>query len=240
MAGHSHWAGIKHKKERVDKFKSKMFSKLSREITVAAKLGDKDPDINPRLRSAIQAARSANMPKENILRAIEKSEYSQNNNFEEIRYEGFGPFNVACIVDVLTDNKNRTASNLRTIFHKNGGSLGTKGSAVHNFKQIGVIKIDKNQIDENSIYDYAVQVEAEDCLDLKEYFEIHCKKNELYEIKKKLELKLQNFLSTGIEWRPLNFIKLDLIETEEILNLLNNLEDDDDVQKVYTNNNYSK
>ena len=235
MAGHSHWAGIKHKKGRADKERSKIFSKLSREITVAAKLGDKDPLMNPRLRSAIQAARSSNMPKDNIERAIDKSKSLNQSNFEKIRYEGFGKDKVAIIVEALTDNKNRTASKLRTIFQKNGGNLGTKGSAVHNFKQIGVIKIDKNQIDENSIYDYAVQIEADDCLDLKDYFEIHCKKNELYEIKKKLELKLQNFLSTGIEWRPLNLITLNLIETEEILNLINNLEDDDDVQKVYTN-----
>ena len=121
MAGHSHWAGIKHKKDRADKIRSKIFSKLSREITVAAKLGDKDPDINPRLRSAIQSARSANMPKDNILRAIQKSEMNQTINFEAIRYEGFGPHRVACIVETLTDNKNRTASNIRTIFQKNAG-----------------------------------------------------------------------------------------------------------------------
>ena len=123
MAGHSHWAGIKHKKGKADKQRSKIFSKLSKEITVAAKLGDKDPAMNPRLRSAIQAARSANMPKENIERAIDKSSNSANENFESIRYEGFGPDKVAVIVESLTDNKNRTASNIRTIFQKNGGSL---------------------------------------------------------------------------------------------------------------------
>ena len=144
MAGHSHWAGIKHKKERADKFRSKMFSKLSREITVAAKLGDKDPDINPRLRSAIQSARSANIPKDNIIRAIEKSEHSQNSNFEEIRYEGFGPFNVACIVDVLTDNKNRSASEIRSIFNKYNGNLGTSGSVKHLFQKIGTIVYDNH------------------------------------------------------------------------------------------------
>ena len=131
MAGHSHWAGIKHKKGKADKQRSKIFSKLSREITVAAKLGDKNPDMNSRLRSAIQSARSANMPKENISRAIDKSEVSTGSNFENIRYEGFGPFNIAVIVETLTDNKNRSASNLRTIFQKNGGNLGTQGSAIH-------------------------------------------------------------------------------------------------------------
>ena len=143
MAGHSHWAGIKHKKGKADKLRSKIFSKISKEITVAAKLGDKDPAMNPRLRSAVQAARSANMPKDNIARAIDKSSMSNQLNFENLRYEGFGPERVAVIVETLTDNKNRTASNIRTIFQKSGGSLGTQGSASHNFTQLGVIKIDK-------------------------------------------------------------------------------------------------
>ena len=144
MAGHSHWAGIKHKKGRADKQRSKIFSKISKEIAVAAKLGDKNPDMNPRLRSAIQSARSANMPKENIERAIDKSTNINSSNFQSMRYEGFGPKNIAVIVEALTDNKNRTASKIRTIFQKNGGSLGSSGSASHNFKQIGVIKIPKN------------------------------------------------------------------------------------------------
>ena len=129
MAGHSHWAGIKHKKSKADKQRSKIFSKLSKEITVAAKLGDKDPAMNPRLRSAIQAARSANMPKENIERAIDKSSFNTESNFENLRYEGFGPEKVAVIIEALTDNKNRTASSIRTIFQKAGGNLGTQGSA---------------------------------------------------------------------------------------------------------------
>ena len=156
MAGHSHWAGIKHKKERADKQRSKIFSKISREITVAAKLGDRDPEMNPRLRSAIQAARSANMPKENIKRAVDKSEMNNDSNFENIRYEGFGPFNVAVIVESLTDNKNRTASKLRTIFNKNGGNIGSQGSASHNFNQLGVIKINKNEIDEDKLFELAI------------------------------------------------------------------------------------
>ena len=129
MAGHSHWAGIKHKKGKADKQRSKIFSKLSKEITVAAKLGDKDPAMNPRLRSAIQAARSANMPKENIERAIDKSSVSTESNFENLRYEGFGPEKVAVIIEALTDNKNRTASSIRTIFQKSGGNLGTQASS---------------------------------------------------------------------------------------------------------------
>ena len=148
MAGHSHWAGIKHKKGKADKQRSKIFSKLSNEITIAAKLGDKDPNMNPRLRSAIQSARSANMPKDNIERAIDKSSINTELNFEKIRYEGFGPNKVAVIVETLTDNKNRTASSIRTIFHKVGGNLGTLGSASHNFNQLGVIKIDKRETDD--------------------------------------------------------------------------------------------
>ena len=143
MAGHSHWAGIKYKKGRADKQRSKIFSKISKEITVAAKLGDKDPDMNFRLRSAIQLARSANMPKENVERAISKSEANHNINYENLRYEGTGPGKISVIVETLTDNKNRTASNIRTIFQKHGGSLGTTGIASHNFKQLGIIRIEK-------------------------------------------------------------------------------------------------
>ena len=145
MAGHSHWAGIKHRKGRADKMRSKIFSKLSKEITVAAKSGIKDPAMNPRLRSAIQAARTANMPKENIERAINKSETNKNLNYNSLIYEGFGPEKIAIIVEALTDNKNRTASNIRTIFQKFGGNLGESGVASHQFKQVGIIRIDKKK-----------------------------------------------------------------------------------------------
>ena len=184
MAGHSHWAGIKHKKGKADKQRSKIFSKLSKEITVAAKLGDKDPAMNPRLRSAIQAARSANMPKDNIERAIDKSKINTGTNFENLRYEGFGPDNVAVIIEALTDNKNRTASNIRTIFQKAGGSLGTKGSASHNFNQIGVIKINKKQISEEEIFNLAIESGAQECITKNEIHEIHCLSNEIYNVKK--------------------------------------------------------
>jgi len=235
MAGHSHWAGIKHKKGKADKLRSKIFSKLSREITVAAKLGDKDPDINPRLRSAIQSARSANMPKDNIIRAIQKSEQIKSTNFENIRYEGFGPHQVACIVETLTDNKNRTASNIRTLFHKNGGSLGTQGSVSHSFSQTGVIRINQNEIDENSVYELVIEIGVDEFLVKNGFYEIHCKKNDIYEIKKKLEVKVKNFISTEIEWIPLNLISLETESEKEVLDFLNFLDDDDDVQKVYTN-----
>ena len=235
MAGHSHWAGIKHKKGKADKLRSKIFSKLSKEITVAAKLGDKDPAINPRLRSAIQAARSANMPKDNIDRAIDKSSTNTESNFENLRYEGFGPEKVAVIVEALSDNKNRTASNIRTIFQKAGGSLGTQGSASHNFDQLGVIKIDKNEISEEGIFELAIEAGASECKTNEHYYEIHCSKNEIYNIKKELEKKISNFISTEIEWLPLNSVKIPKDKNDDLNSFFENLENDDDVQNIYSN-----
>ena len=236
MAGHSHWAGIKHKKGKADKQRSAIFSKLSREITVAAKLGDKNPDMNSRLRSAIQAARSANMPKDNIDRAIDKSEAGDQSSFESIRYEGFGPKNIAVIVDTLTDNKNRTASSIRTLFQKNGGSLGTQGSASHNFKQKGVIKIDYNLISEEKILDLSLKAGAEDCISYNsDTHEVHCEKENIYKVKKLLENEIDLFISTGIEWIPVIFIEADGNEKDDIVSFLETIEDNDDVQNVYSN-----
>ena len=235
MAGHSHWAGIKHKKGRADKQRSKIFSKLSKEITVAAKLGDKDPSMNPRLRSAIQAARSANMPKDNIERAIDKSSSNNLSNFENIRYEGFGPEKIAVIVEALTDNKNRTASKIRTIFQKNGGNFGTLGSASHNFKQVGVIKIDVNEISEEKIIDMALEAGADDCLSNDELHEIHCEKSKIYDVKKKLEINIKNFVSTEIEWIPVNSINISKDKFNEIKEFLEILDNDEDVQNIFTN-----
>ena len=208
MAGHSHWAGIKHKKGKADKQRSAVFSKLSREITVAAKLGDKNPDMNSRLRSAIQAARSANMPKDNIERAIDKSSIAADSNFENIRYEGFGPAKTAIVVITLTDNKNRSASNIRTIFQKYGGGLGTQGSASHNFLQLGVIKINKEEIEEEKVFNLATDAGANDCIFHDDYYEIHTNKDQIYDVKNILEKEISNFLSTEIEWVPINKICL--------------------------------
>ena len=238
MAGHSHWAGIKHKKGKADKQRSKIFSKLSREITVAAKLGDKNPDMNSRLRSAIQAARSANMPKENIERAIEKSSNNDQSNFENIRYEGFGPSKSAVIVEALTDNKNRTASNIRTIFSKNNGSLGTQGSASHNFQRLGVIKIDINEIEQDKIFELAIESGANDCISRDEFHEVHTDIDEIYEVKKKFEKVIANFLSTEIEWLHINKVSLKGEENQNMVKFLETLEDEDDVQNVYTNVNF--
>ena len=239
MAGHSHWAGIKHKKGKADKQRSKIFSKLSKEITVAAKLGDKDPAMNPRLRSAVQAARSANMPKDNIARAIDKSSMSNQLNFENLRYEGFGPDRVAVIVETLTDNKNRTASNIRTIFQKSGGSLGTQGPASHNFTQLGVIKIDKKEISDEDILELAIEAGANECKSDEEFHEIQCSTNDIYNVKKELEKKISNFISTGIEWVPLNAVEISEEKKNELISFFEILEDDDDVQNIYSNVKFS-
>ena len=235
MAGHSHWAGIKHRKGRADKQRSKIFSKLSKEITVAAKLGAKDPDSNPRLRSAIQSARTANMPKDNIERAINTSEINKDINYSNIVYEGFGPEKIAVIIETLTDNKNRTASNIRTIFQKNGGNLGTSGVASHYFKQVGIIRIDKKKISDNDILELATNAGAEDCFSNESYHEITTIKENFYKVKTEIEKKIQEFSSFGIEWIPKNKISLDKEKTKSVINFLEILEEDNDVQQVYAN-----
>jgi YebC/PmpR family DNA-binding regulatory protein len=237
MSGHSKWASIKHSKGKADKQRSKVFSKLSKEISVAAKLGDKDPAMNPRLRSAIQAARSANMPKDNIERAIDKSSANNENNFENLRYEGFGPDKIAVIVEGLTDNKNRTASNIRTIFQKSGGNLGTQGSASHNFNQLGIIKIDKKEISDEQIFELAIESGADECISHEDFHEIQCPMNEIYNVKKNLEKTIANFISTEIEWVPLNSTDVEKDKIESAIEFLETLEDDDDVQNVYSNIN---
>ena len=235
MAGHSHWAGIKHRKGRADKLRSKVFSKLSKEITVAAKLGSKDSDMNPRLRSAIQAARTANMPKDNIQRAINKSELNKNLNYNSLIYEGFGPERIAIIVETLTDNKNRTASNIRTIFQKFGGNLGESGVAMHQFKQLGIIRIDKKKISDNEILELAINSGAEDCTSSSLNHEIITVKDNFYKVKLEIENKIKEFISTGIEWLPVNKISLNKEKTKSVLIFLEALEDDEDVQHVYAN-----
>ena len=237
MAGHSHWAGIKHKKGRADKERSKIFSKLSREITVAAKLGDKDPDMNPRLRTAIQAAKQANMPKDNISRAISKSEMSGDKNYENLRYEGFGPSNIALIIETLTDNKNRSASSIRTVLQKNGGRLGETGSTAHMFSNCGVIHIEKEKIKEEEIFEIAINAGAKDCINLDKIFEIITEKEDFYKIKTELEKKIETISYSSIEWRPLNFIDLAKDRSEALIEVLTALEELDDVQNIFTNAN---
>ena len=238
MAGHSHWAGIKHKKGRADKERAKIFSKLSREITVAAKLGDKDPDMNPRLRTAIQAAKQANMPKDNISRAISKSEMSGDKNYESLRYEGFGPSNAALIIETLTDNKNRSASSIRTVLQKKGGRLGEAGSTAHMFSNCGIIHIEKNNIKEEEIFEIAINNGAKDCLSLGNIFEIITEKADFYKIKTELEKKTQKLSYSSIEWRPLNYIDLEKDKIQELSEVLTALEELDDVQNIFTNANF--
>ena len=243
MAGHSHWAGIKHRKGRADQQRSKIFSKLSKEITVAAKLGSKDSGMNPRLRSAIQAARAANMPKDNIERAINKSEINKNLNYNSLVYEGFGPEKIAIIIEALTDNKNRTASNIRTIFQKFGGNLGETGVASHQFKQVGIIRIDKKKISDEEMLELAINSGAEDCSSEGSFHQIITKKDNFYKVKVEIEKKIQEFISAAIEWLPMNKIVLDKDKIKSVLSFLEMLEEDDDVQHVYANleinNNFS-
>ena len=238
MSGHSKWASIKHSKGKADKQRSKIFSKLSKEISVAAKLGDKDPNMNPRLRSAIQAAKSANMPKDNIERAIDKSSVNTETNFENLRYEGFGPDKIAVIIEALTDNKNRTASKIRTIFQKSGGNLGTQGSASHNFNQLGIIKIDKKEISDEKVFELAIESGADECISNDNFHEIQCPMSEIYNVKKNLEKTIANFISTEIEWVPLNSVDVEKDRAEVAIEFLETLEDDDDVQNVYSNINF--
>jgi len=194
--------------------------------------------MNPRLRSAIQAAKSANMPKDNIERAVAKSSANTETNYENLRYEGFGPDKIAVIVEALTDNKNRTASNVRTIFVKSGGNLGTQGSASHNFNQLGIIKIDKKEISDEQILELAIESGADECISHDDYHEIQCVMNEIYNVKKKLEKTIANFISTEIEWVPLNSVDVAKDKVEAAIEFLETLEDDEDVQNVYSNINF--
>ena len=235
MAGHSHWAGIKHKKGRQDKERSRIFSKLSREIAVAAKLGAKDPDTNPRLRTAIQTAKQFNMPKDNITRAIKKSEMNLSENFENLRYEGFGPFNVAFIIESLTNNTNRTASSIRTTLQKSGGRLGESGSTKHLFFSCGVIKISKEKISDEKILEIAIDAGAKDCFSNSNFHEIICEKEDFYKVKSNVEKKIGEFIYSGIEWRPFNKLSVSVEQGEKINQILESLDDNDDVQNIFTN-----
>ena len=235
MAGHSHWAGIKHKKGRQDNLRSKIFSKISREITVAAKLGSKDPDTNHRLRAAIETAKEANMPKDNINRAISKSETDKNENFENLRYEGFGPKNIALIIETLTDNKNRTAGKIRTSLQKFGGNLGSSGSTTHFFDNCGVIQFSKENISDEKALDFAAKVGAKDCISYKDFHEIITNKEDFYKVKIEAEKLIKNLTYSDIEWRPKSPVNLKNGEEKEIESMFELLEDDDDVQKIFHN-----
>tara|TARA_B100000941_G_C28454306_1_gene526940 strand:+ start:246 stop:989 length:744 start_codon:yes stop_codon:yes gene_type:complete len=236
MAGHSHWAGIKHKKGKADKIRSKLFSKLSREITVSAKMGLPDPSMNPRLRSAVQAARSANMPKDNIERAIKKSQAQDGQSFDKVQYEGFGPEGVAFIVEALTDNKNRTVSNVRSIFEKNSGSLGSEGSVSYQFERCGLIKVKKTHCSEEEIFNLIADSGAENIENIEDCYEITTTIENYNKLREVVESKIKELEFSDLIWKAKNYVNIENKETFTIVDNFNNqLEDDDDVQNVYSN-----
>jgi YebC/PmpR family DNA-binding regulatory protein len=235
MAGHSHFKNMMHRKGRADKIRSKLFTKISREITVSAKLGTPDPEMNPRLRAAVQVARAANMPKDNIERAIKKSQGNIDNSYEFSRYEGFGPGRTGVIIEVLTDNKNRSVSNIRTIFQKFGGILGETGSVSYQFEQIGQIKIKKELMNTNDALEIAINSGAEDCVTTDLHHEINCKKEEFNSVREQIEKKIKDLSFAGLIWNPLSKVNLDKEAFTKVVNFLEQIEDDDDVQNVFTN-----
>ena len=235
MAGHSHFKNMMHRKGRADKIRSKLFTKISREITVSAKLGAPDPEMNPRLRAAVQVARAANMPKDNIERAIKKSQGNIDNSYEFSRYEGFGPGRTGVIIEVLTDNKNRSVSNIRTIFQKFGGILGETGSVSYQFEQIGQIKIKKELMSTNDALELAINAGAEDCVTTDIHHEINCKKEEFNSVREQIEKKIKDLSFAGLIWSPLSKVNLDKETFAKVVNFLEQIEDDDDVQNVFTN-----
>ena len=235
MAGHSKFKNIMHRKGAQDKKRSAMFSKLSREITVAAKMGLPDPDSNARLRAAIIAARAQSMPKDNIQRAIDKASGSDAENYEEIRYEGFGPGGVAIIVEALSDNRNRTATNVRTIFSKNGGNLGASGSVSHGFERLGLIEYGAAAGDADKVLEAAIEAGAEDVESDEEGHEIWTSVDSLHEVAKALEAALGEAESVKLGWKPGTEVEVRGGDAAGLMKLIDALEEDDDVQTVWGN-----
>ncbi|WP_039018560.1 YebC/PmpR family DNA-binding transcriptional regulator [Halocynthiibacter namhaensis] len=235
MAGHSKWANIQHRKGRQDKLRSKLFSKFSKEITVAAKMGDPDPEKNPRLRLAVKEAKSQSMPKDNIDRAIKKAIGGDGESYDEIRYEGYGPNGVAVIVETMTDNKNRTASTVRSTFSKNGGNLGETGSVGFMFDRVGEVTYGAAVGDADTVMMAALEAGAEDCESSEEGHTIICADTDLNEVSAALEKELGESDSTKLIWKPNMSTELDLEGLEKLMRLVDALEDDDDIQRVTTN-----
>ncbi len=236
MAGHSKWANIQHRKGRQDKLRSKLFSKLSKEITVAAKMGDPDPDKNPRLRLAVREAKSQSMPKDNIDRAIKKSQAGEGDDYEEIRYEGYGPGGVAMIVEALTDNRNRTASTVRSTFSKRGGNLGETGSVGFMFDRVGQILYPTTAGDADAVFEAAIEAGAEDVeSDEEGGHTIYCAATDLNDVSTALEAALGEAESAKLAWRPQNTNPVDVDQAKSLMKLIDALEDDDDVQNVTSN-----
>jgi len=235
MAGHSKFKNIMHRKGAQDKKRSAMFSKLSREITVAAKMGLADPDMNPRLRAAINAAKAQSMPKDNIQRAIDKASKGEGDNYEEIRYEGFGPAGVSLIIEALTDNRNRTATNVRTAVSKNGGNLGTAGSVSHGFDRLGLISYPASAGDAEKMFEAALEAGAEDVTSSEDGHEIWTAQGDLHEVAKALEPVLGESEGAKLAWRPQTMVTVGADDAATLFKLLDALDDDDDVQTVWGN-----
>jgi YebC/PmpR family DNA-binding regulatory protein len=235
MAGHSQFKNIMHKKGKQDAIRSKVFSKLAREITVAAKMGLPDPNMNPRLRLAVLAARAENMPKDNIERAIKKAAGGDSENYDEIRYEGYAPGGVALIVEALTDNRNRTASEVRSYFTKSGGALAETGAVSFMFDHVGEIEFDAKVASEDAIMEAAIEAGADDVSSSAEAHVITTSLESFAEVAKALEAKFGEPRKSKLVWRPQNTISVDDETGEKILKLVGNLEENDDVQNVYAN-----
>ena len=236
MAGHSQFKNIMYRKGAQDAKRSRMFTRLAREVTVAAKLGSPDPDMNPRLRSAIQAARAGNMPKDNINRAIKRAEQAgEGDNFEETRYEGYGPGGVGLIVDALTDNRNRTASEVRSCFNKHGGNMAETGSVSHQFSRVGMIQYDAGVAEAEAMFEAAVEAGAEDVESDEGGHEIICSPDDLHEVAKQLESQFGDPKSSRLGWKPQISIPLGEDHASTLFKLLEALDDNDDVQLVSAN-----
>ncbi len=239
MAGHSKWANIQHRKGRQDAARSKLFSKLSKEITVAAKMGDPDPDKNPRLRLAVKEAKANSMPKDNIDRAIKKSQTGEGDNYDEIRYEGYGPNGVAVIVEAMTDNRNRTASNVRSTFTKHGGNLAETGAVSFMFDRKGMVVYPASAGEEDDVMMAAIEAGAEDVESDAENHVIYTADSDLNAVSTSLEGSLGESESTKLVWQPQTMTDLDLESAQKLMRLVEALEDDDDVQNVTTNADFS-
>jgi YebC/PmpR family DNA-binding regulatory protein len=235
MAGHSQFKNIMHKKGKQDKLRSKLFSKLAREITVAAKMGMPDPAFNPRLRSAVLAARAENMPKDNIERAIKKASGGEGENYDEIRYEGYGPGGTALIVEVMTDNRNRTASDVRSYFTKAGGNLAETGAVSFMFDRVGLVEFDADKASADAMLEAAIDAGADDVVSSEAGHEVYCAQTSLAEVSKAMEAKFGAPRKSKLVWRPQNTISVDDEAGESLMGLLEKLEDHDDVQNVYSN-----
>jgi YebC/PmpR family DNA-binding regulatory protein len=235
MAGHSQFKNIMHRKGRQDRVKSKLFGKLAREITVSAKIGLPDPAMNPRLRAAVIAARAENMPKDNIERAIKKAQGGDAENYEEIRYEGYGPGGIAVIVEVLTDNRNRTAGEVRATFTKSGGNLAETGAVSFMFDHVGVIEYDAKVASADAMFEAALEAGADDVISSGDSHEIYAASDQFRSVAKTLEAKFGEPRKAALVWRPQNTVAIDDEQGEKLLKLIENLNEQDDVQNVYAN-----